>query len=71
MRWRDTADRFGTVSIINHWLLAAVVIALLASGLVIGGWILVAAVAGHALVALKHHLVDHDATFARMVAKAT
>lgn len=182
MRWRDTADRFGTVSIINHWLLAAVVIALLASGLVIGelveegairsallgphkavgvlvlalvawpplwwalqgdrpgavpgtpppaafarkamhvlllagtvilsisgivmatfkgkpidawlftippqaetpwlaaaakdvhvigGWILVAAVAGHALVALKHHLVDHDATFARMVGKAT
>ncbi|MFP4127278.1 MAG: cytochrome b [Alphaproteobacteria bacterium] len=180
MRWRDTAERFGTVSIINHWLLAAVVIGLLASGLiigelvgegairnallgphkavgvlvlalvawlplwwalqgdrpgaipgtppleafarkamhvvllagtailtlsgivmatfkgnpvdawlftipaqsktpwlasaandvhVIGGWILTAAVVGHALVALKHHLVNHDATLARMIGK--
>jgi cytochrome b561 len=34
---------------------------------VIGGWILLAAVVGHVAIALKHHLVDHDATFARMV----
>jgi len=36
---------------------------------VIGGWILLAAVVGHAAIALKHHLVDHDTTFARMVGK--
>jgi cytochrome b561 len=34
---------------------------------VIGGWILLIAVVGHAAVAVKHHVVDHDATFARMV----
>lgn len=32
----STAERFGSVSIINHRLLGAIVIALLASGLVIG-----------------------------------
>jgi cytochrome b561 len=36
---------------------------------VIGGWILLIAVVGHAAVAMKHHLVDHDATLARMVGK--
>lgn len=36
---------------------------------VIGGWLLIVAIAGHAAVALKHHLVDHDATFARMVGR--
>jgi cytochrome b561 len=36
---------------------------------VIGGWILLIAVVGHAAVAMKHHLVDHDATFVRMVGK--
>lgn len=181
MMWRDAADRFGTVSIVNHWLLAAVVIALLLSGLVIGelveegpiraallgphkaigvlvlaltawvpvwwamqsdrpgaipgtppleafarkamhvlllggtvilslsgivmatfkgkpidawlftipaqaetpwlasaandvhvigGWILLVAVAGHAAVGVKHHVVDHDATFVRMVGRS-
>jgi cytochrome b561 len=37
---------------------------------VIGGWILLIAVVGHAAVALKHHLVDHDTTFTRMVGKS-
>lgn len=36
---------------------------------VIGGWLLVAAVLGHAAVALRHHLVDHDATFVRMMGR--
>ncbi len=36
---------------------------------VIGGWLLTAAVLGHAAVALKHHFVDHDATFARMLGR--
>ena len=36
---------------------------------VVGGWILLIAVVGHAAVAVKHHLVDHDATFTRMVGK--
>ncbi len=36
---------------------------------VIGGWILLAAVVGHAAIAVKHHVVDHDATFARMVGR--
>lgn len=180
MMWRDDGDRFGTVSIVNHWLVAVVVIALLLSGLVIGelveegpartallgphkavgvlvlalvawlplwwalqtdrpgaipgtpplealarkamhvlllggtailalsgivmatfkgkpvdawlftipaqaetpwlanvahdvhvvgGWILLAAVSGHAAVGLKHHLLDHDATLDRMVGR--
>lgn len=34
---------------------------------VIGGWILLFAVLGHAGVALKHHAIDHDSTFSRMV----
>lgn len=38
---------------------------------VIGGWILLLAVVGHAAVALKHHVVDHDTTFARMLGKTT
>jgi cytochrome b561 len=37
---------------------------------VIGGWLLLAAVVGHAAVALKHHVLDHDATFARMVGRS-
>ncbi len=37
---------------------------------VIGGWILLAAVVGHAAVALKHHVLDHDATLARMVGRS-
>jgi len=36
MRVRDNADTFGGVSIVNHWMLAAVMIALLLSGFVIG-----------------------------------
>ena len=36
---------------------------------VVGGWILLVAVLGHVAVAAKHHLVDHDATFVRMVGK--
>jgi cytochrome b561 len=37
---------------------------------VIGGWLLLAAVVGHAAVALKHHVLDHDTTFARMVGRS-
>ncbi len=37
---------------------------------VVGGWILLFAVVGHAAVALKHHLLDHDATFARMIGRS-
>jgi cytochrome b561 len=36
---------------------------------VIGGYILLFAVVGHAAVALKHHMVDHDTTFVRMIGK--
>lgn len=36
---------------------------------VVGGWILLVAVVAHAGVALKHHLFDHDATFARMLGR--
>jgi cytochrome b561 len=31
------------------------------------GWVMVAAVAAHAAVGVKHHLVDHDETFTRML----
>ncbi len=33
------------------------------------GWLLVAAVAGHAAVGVKHHLLDRDETFVRMLAR--
>ncbi len=32
---RDTADRYGTITILNHWLGAAIVIALLVTGLML------------------------------------
>ena len=35
MTLRDTTDRYGTVTIMNHWLGAAIVIALLVSGLML------------------------------------
>lgn len=37
MAFRDTADRYGTVTIVNHWLGAAIVIALLITGLMLDG----------------------------------
>ena len=33
------------------------------------GWVLVAAVAAHAAVGVKHHVVDHDETFQRMLGR--
>ena len=37
---------------------------------VVGGYLLLFAVVGHAAVALKHHVVDHDPTFARMIGRS-
>lgn len=35
-RWRDGADRYGCISRLNHWTLAALMIAMLLSGLALG-----------------------------------
>lgn len=33
------------------------------------GWVMVAAVAAHAAVGVKHHVVDHDETVLRMLGR--
>ncbi len=37
---------------------------------VVGGWMMAAAILGHGAVALKHHLIDHDGTFTRMIGRS-